>query len=354
MSRPIASLSLDLDNKWSYMKTHGDAGWEKFPSYLDVVVPRFLDVLDRLDLKITVFVVGQDAAIDSNHRALRSIATAGHEIGNHSFHHEPWLHLYSREQIETELVAAEEAIFEATGVRTSGFRGPGYSLSADVLRTLVARDYQYDCSTFPTFLGPLARAYYFLTAKLSPSQKAERKRLFGKWTEGFRPVHAYRWNVDGQPLTEIPVTTMPLLRLPMHLSYLLYLRQYSAAAAWSYFRLAMLLCKLRGAQPSLLLHPLDFLGGDDEPDLAFFPAMKMAGLEKTKFAEEVLRLFAANFDVLPMGQHAARLATSKLPIRSLPTTTPPEVALEPRAYPSRKISSKVDASTAAPMVEQLR
>ena len=27
-----ASLSLDLDNQWSYMKTHGDDGWESYPS----------------------------------------------------------------------------------------------------------------------------------------------------------------------------------------------------------------------------------------------------------------------------------------------------------------------------------
>jgi hypothetical protein len=26
--KPLASLSLDLDNLWSYMKTHGDPGWE--------------------------------------------------------------------------------------------------------------------------------------------------------------------------------------------------------------------------------------------------------------------------------------------------------------------------------------
>ena len=25
-NKPLASLSLDLDNLWSYMKTHGDAG----------------------------------------------------------------------------------------------------------------------------------------------------------------------------------------------------------------------------------------------------------------------------------------------------------------------------------------
>ena len=60
--KPIASLSLDLDNKWSYMKTHGDAGWESFPSYLDCVVPRALNFLKERNLIITFFVVGQDAA----------------------------------------------------------------------------------------------------------------------------------------------------------------------------------------------------------------------------------------------------------------------------------------------------
>jgi hypothetical protein len=39
---PAASISLDLDNLWSYLKTQGVSGWESFPSYLDVVVPRIL------------------------------------------------------------------------------------------------------------------------------------------------------------------------------------------------------------------------------------------------------------------------------------------------------------------------
>src|SRR5437660_7036359 len=89
--RPLASLSLDLDNKWSYMKTHGDSGWETYPSYLDVVVPRVLTFLKERDLKITFFIVGQDAALEKNLDAIASIAAAGHEIGNHSFNHEPWL-----------------------------------------------------------------------------------------------------------------------------------------------------------------------------------------------------------------------------------------------------------------------
>ena len=70
MSRPLASLSLDLDNLWSYMKIHGDPGWQTRPSYLDAVVPYVLDVLERERLRITFFVVGADAAETRNHAAL--------------------------------------------------------------------------------------------------------------------------------------------------------------------------------------------------------------------------------------------------------------------------------------------
>ena len=43
-----ASLSLDLDNLWSYLKVHGDPSWEGFPSYLDLVVPRVLAASRRV------------------------------------------------------------------------------------------------------------------------------------------------------------------------------------------------------------------------------------------------------------------------------------------------------------------
>ena len=86
-AKPTASLSLDLDNLWSYMKTHGDLGWETFPSYLDLVVPRILEFLRARNLTITFFVVGQDAALEKNQPALKLLAAAGHEIGNHTITH---------------------------------------------------------------------------------------------------------------------------------------------------------------------------------------------------------------------------------------------------------------------------
>jgi len=309
-SQPIASLSLDLDNKWSYMKTHGDAGWQSYPSYLDTVVPRFLDLLAERDLTITVMVVGRDAALKKNHEALAAIADAGHEIGNHSFHHEPWLHLYSEADLDADLARAEEHIQIATGVRPEGFRGPGFSYSPTLLRVLTRRGYAYDASTFPTFLGPLARFYYFLTAKLDQEQKKERSQLFGAFSEGFLPLRPYRWDVAGTDLIEIPVTTMPVFKVPIHVSYLLYLAQFARLLAVAYFRFGLALCGLTGVTPSLLLHPLDFLGSEDDADLAFFPAMGVSSSRKIELVGQILDLFRSRYAVTTLRTHAATVVHS--------------------------------------------
>lgn len=318
-AKPPASLSLDLDNQWSYMKTRGDAAWESLPSYLDVVVPRMLAFLAERNLKITVFIVGQDAERPGNHAALASIAAAGHEVGNHSFHHEPWLHLYSDAEIEAEIARAEQAIEAATGRRPEGFRGPGFSLSEQVLATLKRRGYRYDASTFPTFLGPLARAYYFVAAGLKRSEREQRKALFGGLREGLRPLRPYRWQLAEGELVEVPVTTMPVFRLPFHVSYLNFLAGYSPVLASLYCRTALALCRLTGVQPSVLLHPLDFLGADDgiEP-LRFFPGMNIPAARKIAWLDGYIGDMCKRFEVLPMGAHVDAIERSG----ALPTLAP--------------------------------
>jgi len=313
--RPLLSLGLDLDNLWSYMKIHGDRGWESHPSYLEPLAPLIIDTLRRHNLKATIFVVGQDAALEKNATALRALAEAGHEIGNHSFHHEPWLHLYSRPQIEDELRRAEEAIERATGRRAIGFRGPGYSLSQDTLRVLLDRGYLYDCSTLPTFLGPLARAYYFWKSRGMPAEeRARRKNLFGSLRDGLQSIKPYAWSVDGRPLIEIPVTTMPIVRVPFHMSYLLYLSEYSRIAAKAHLALALRLCRMGGVTPSFLLHPLDFLGCDLVRELAFFPGMGLPTAAKIRFLDAGLEMLKASFEVVTLEQHARAVAA--LPARA--------------------------------------
>jgi peptidoglycan-N-acetylglucosamine deacetylase len=305
LMKPIASLSLDLDNKWSYMKTHGDAGWESFPSYLDCVVPRALNFLRERNLKITFFIVGQDAALDKNREALAQISEAGHEIGNHSFNHEPWLHLYSKQELETEFERTEEAIGKISNQKLVGFRGPGYSLSPTVLEVLAERNYQYDCSTLPTYIAPLARAYYFFKSpEMSDEEREKRKKLFGKFSDGFQSLKPYKWRIGEKTLTEIPVTTLPLFKTPIHASYVIYLSTFSKMLARSYWRAAVEMCRMSRTPLSLLLHPLDFLSGEDAPELKFFPAMNLSIEKKLEFLSEILEIFSKKFEIVNMRRHA--------------------------------------------------
>jgi hypothetical protein len=312
MKKAVASLSLDLDNKWSYMKTHGDAGWNAFPSYLNVLVPRVLDFLRRKNLQITFFVVGRDAEIKQNQAALRQISAAGHEIGNHSFNHEPWLHLYTEQEIETELSRAENAIEAATGFRPKGFRGPGFSLSPTVLQILAQRGYEYDCSTFPTYVAPLARAYYFATSKnLSREERERRKQLFGRFKDGFQSLKPYCWKLATGNLIEIPVTTFPVFKTPIHASYLLYLSSFSSLAAEVYWNAALRFCKLNKIEPSILLHPLDFLSAEDAPELRFFPAMNLSLESKLAMMSKIVDALAKKFQIVTTGEHAQKISRSR-------------------------------------------
>lgn len=316
MNKPTASLSLDLDNKWSYMKTHGDAGWESFPTYLDIIVPRSLKFMRERNLKITYFVVGQDAALEKNHDSIRQISDADHEIGNHSFNHEPWLHLYSKQQLQEEFEKTENALEKVTGQIPKGFRGPGYSLSPTVLEVLAERNYEYDCSTLPTYIAPLARAYYFFKSpKMSEEEKEKRKKLFGKFSDGFQSLKPYVKKIGDKSLIEIPVTTLPIFKTPIHFSYLLYLATFSEFAAKTYFKTALRFCVVKKIAPSLLLHPLDFLDGNDVEELKFFPAMNLSAKKKMKLVGEFLEDFQKHYTLINVREHA-RIAADESKIKN--------------------------------------
>jgi hypothetical protein len=316
-SRPQASVSLDADNLWSYMKIHGDERWTTRPSYMDRFVPYMLRVLERVGIKITVFIVGIDAAESANRDALRSIVAGGHEVGNHSFEHEPWLHLYSRLQLEREIDQADQAIQDATGQKPVGFRGPGFSWCPELLSVLEARGHGFDASTLPTYLGPLARAYYFWTSNLTPEERTKRKELFGRFRDGLRPVKPYYWLLPGERrLLEIPVTTMPVVKTPFHFSYLAYLSRVSEGLMMAYLKTALAACRATGTEPSFLLHPLDVLGGDQVKELEFFPGMDIPSSRKTELLVRVLETMREQFDLVPMGMHATSIRErSGLPVR---------------------------------------
>lgn len=340
-----ASISLDADDLWAYLRTHGNPEWESRPSYLPLFFPCALDLLDELELKITFFVVGFDAARPENADGLRAVVARGHEVANHSYAHEVWLQQYSEAELTDDLERAETALIAATGQRPIGFRGPGFSWSSTLLRVLHQRGYRYDASSLPTYIAPLARLYFLARTTLPPEEKQRRNALFGSFRDGLRPVRPYRWDMGaGHTLLEIPVTTVPGVKVPFHMSYLLYLARFSTALMDSYLWAAIVACRAAGVGPSFLLHPLDVLGAEHAPGLAFFPGMDLSAGRKQELLRRVLRTLGTHFDLVPMGVHAERLLAARPPLalRDLdaPTGETPvptsafERAAAPRAHSS--------------------
>jgi hypothetical protein len=132
--------------------------------------------------------------------------------------------------------------------------------------------------------------------------------LFGSFKEGFYSLKPYHWDLgNNKSLLEIPVTTMPVFKIPFHQSYLLYISNVSTGLMKLYLRFSIMMCKLTKTSPSYLLHPLDLMGKDHVPSLAFFPGMNIASERKIKIFETAISMLKESFELMPMGEFAKTL-----------------------------------------------
>lgn len=320
----FAGLSIDLDDHWAYRRSFGFADWKSAPSLLPLGVPRFLSLRDEAGWKGTVFVVGRDADMVDHREIFRQVGASGLEIGNHSYWHRPGLQDAPPPTIEAELHAAEKAILAATGYAPRGFRGPAYATSTALLQSLMTLGYRYDASSFPTSIGPLARLYQRalsrpLSRRAAAAGKDAGERLDIGFTAARGSLRPYCWTDGQRRLLEIPVTTMPFTRLPIHMTYLNFLADRSTSLARRYLQLALQLCLRTDIRPSLLLHATDFIGSDDRFDLAFVPGMRRRAQQKIDLARELLSAFARHYELLGLDEYADRVQQTAVPERALST-----------------------------------
>ncbi|MGB6985063.1 MAG: hypothetical protein WBD74_03705, partial [Candidatus Aquilonibacter sp.] len=165
--------------------------------------------------------------------------------------------------------------------------------------------YLYDASPLSTWIGPLARAYYLRSTNLDASASAERGELFGNFSDGLGPNRRFAAKTPSGALTVVPVTTMPIVRIPIHASYVLYLSAISPRLARQYVRFSLAMCRLTRTEPSILLHPLDFIAGNDAPELRFFPGMQLDGNRKRDTLNDILGSLVQQFNVMRMADYVA-------------------------------------------------
>jgi hypothetical protein len=278
----LAALSVDLDALAHYHRLHAlpepDPGPD--PVY-GKALARFGELCDRLRLRGTAFAVGDRLEEPAAAAALRRLALEGHEVGNHSHSHDFALSRREPSAISLEVRRGAEAIERATGRAPVGFRAPGYTLSATLLRALAEQGYRYDSSAFPAAPYWAAKAAVMAGMALAGRPSAallDRPRALLAPRSPYHPSSVEPYARGELALLELPVTT-GLGRFPLVGTFVATL----PAAALRLARTGT------GRLPlfNLELHGIDLLDASDaspslasrQRDLAVPAARKIARIE---------------------------------------------------------------------------
>lgn len=93
--------------------------------------PLLLDLLRELKLKATFFIIGRNA--EAYPYFVRDMVAAGHELGNHTYHHLRLTKL-SEEEVRQEILLGNRVLQDLTGTPPRLFRPPGGRVNRTVLQ----------------------------------------------------------------------------------------------------------------------------------------------------------------------------------------------------------------------------
>ena len=288
--KPTGTLQIDVDDLWVYYESIG----RRMPPDAEPLaftqgIPRLLDLFDRYGARATFFVCGRD--LPAQARCVAEMARRGHEIANHSADHRNGYARLTPQALAADVRVAHERIAQAAGCAPVGFKAPGFSYNPALPETLGELGYRYDSSRLPTFFAPAIR-----TAQAVLSRGRVDPTHYGRFAYGFAPLAPHR--LDGSALVEAPVTTVPLLRLPMHSTFVL------SAGQWL-FDLGFGLSRALGTPVNYLLHAADVLERIDDPALSSYRFLTQSWAAKRPLYEHILAELTAGYRIVPTAEFVA-------------------------------------------------
>ena len=219
----VGAISIDVDSTACYHHIHGlDLAQQEKDPIFEVALPRFLDAMDMLNVKATLFVIGRDLENPRHQKIIAEAAAAGHEIASHSFSHNYALSRMTPDDIKEDIRRAHLSIQNITGTPPTGFRAPGYNQSEALFDAIESLGYTYDSSFFPTPAYFAARAsaiaLYRVKRRQSHSLVGEvREFLVPRYP--FFPARHCRFKpatdlTEARSLVEIPISVAGVTRMP--------------------------------------------------------------------------------------------------------------------------------------------
>jgi len=299
MKRPIAHISVDLDPVDTHL-----AGYGLTCAPCDRIyrgsVPRILELLDRVGVKATFFVVARDAEREAF--LLREVASRGHEIASHSVTHPIPFATLPAAVIDREVRESRQRLEDAVGHAVVGFRAPGWDVNSAALAAIAAAGYRYDASVLPSPALALGAALRWLLSvgRMRPTKVSN--------LVGLAFSSRLRYRVGD--LWEFPLSVSPWLRAPF--THTLWYLAPRGVCRHIY-------CAIRrsGGPLCYQFHAADLLDlGIDHADsrMARHPGMRWPLARKAALLEGVLRDIAAEYVVMPYASALDALADAHAPV----------------------------------------
>ena len=189
-------LSIDVDDFVSAFSDSYNISGNMPQTHISEDVERVLQLLKRKNIRATFFVNGKSIAHSPT--IINKIHDLGHEIGCHGYSHKYIWQYKTQQEFEEDLEKCLELIYRQTGVKPSGYRSPGCTLTFNrhmVLNALEKFGFSYD-SSLTTF-----------------GFSKQHKHTTG-------PAHPFKWEND---IVEFPLSSTPFgpVRIPAFGSYFL-------------------------------------------------------------------------------------------------------------------------------------
>jgi len=303
----LANISIDFESLYHYSETLGLNHPDRDRNY-ERIVDRFLDLFAETGVRATFFMVGDD--IRSKKLAtdvLKRMVDAGHELANHTMTHPHNLSRLSAADKEEEIVGTARLIEDATGQKVVGFRAPCLDIDEELVDILERHGYWYESSVLPFYLKQAQEFAYGLICR-------GRFRSTGAWQNSFAPPDPYapapgRLHRRGtRQITEVPIATVPILRIPFYSTVHFALGRASFDASYALVR--------RGRQQfTYELHSIDLADCDEDglreryPGIDRHPCLKRPARENRAFLAYAIGRFQQDYTLTTMKEMVGALRT---------------------------------------------
>lgn len=297
----LATVQIDLDGLWVLLQFLGHPSEGDHDPLFEFGLPRVLNLLDRYRIRATFFINAIDLKDRRRCELIERVASTGHELANHGLSHAYFSRLPSDEKVR-QITESSRILCEFSGRPPRGFRAPGYDLDSEGLSLLQDHGYLYDSSAFPTSIGPLLSLSQRLLSGRSQTSYPWLSQLFAPCGP-YRPVPGNLYRGGGTGIVEIPVTVLPMLRLPLNFSYGALLGEW-------YFRIGLRWAIMAGDPVNFLFHLVDFADPIHDPQFRWVPGVRLPLARRLTLAEGVLRFLRERTEVLPTVELCGRLSVS--------------------------------------------